>query len=137
MIETYGGLSEGDIFFNLGVPNKRLFLYNLEERMKEGYLFVILDPIIDCVPLLNANEYAQVNAVLKPLRTLALKYGAHILCVHHSNRQGAGANSFLGSQAFRGFSDTNFWLEGTGKSHGFSPPKTVLPRATGGSSLTR
>jgi RecA-family ATPase len=105
--------------------------------MKEGYLFVILDPIVDCVPIINANDYAQVNTALKPLRSLAIKYGAHILCVHHANRQGTGANAFLGSQAFRGFSDTNLWLDGTEQEPRFLSSENRISSRHGGWSFEK
>src|SRR5262249_13145096 len=129
---NYQKIEDGFLYVSCGLPNKRLFLQFLEERLTEGYTFVILDPIADCVPLLNANDYIQVNAALKPLRSLATKYNPHILCVHHANRQGSGSNAFLGSQAFRAFSDTNMWIEGTEQEPRFLSSENRMPLQIGG-----
>ena len=132
-LERNHGLIQDDYFVSkIGVPQKRLFPIVLEEKLKQGYKFIILDMIIDCVVLQSTNDYAQVISAIKPLRRLAQKYGAHIMCVHHASKGGEGTNAALGSQAFRGIGDLNIWLTGEKKQPRFMTTENRIPERHGG-----
>jgi hypothetical protein len=132
LVKRHGVIPEGHFVSKIGVPQKRLFPVVLEEKLKQGFKFVILDMIIDCVVLQSTNDYAQVISAIKPLRRLAQKYGAHIMCVHHASKGGEGTNAALGSQAFRGIGDLNIWLTGEKKQPRFLTTENRIPERHGG-----
>jgi hypothetical protein len=132
LVNRHGAIPEGHFVSKIGVPQKRLFPSVLEEKLKDGFKFVILDMIIDCVVLQSTNDYAQVISAIKSLRRLAQKYGAHIMCVHHASKHGDGTNAALGSQAFRGIGDLNMWLTGEKKQPRFLTTENRIPERHGG-----
>lgn len=76
---------------------------------------VIIDPLIRCVSIRNTNDYAEASEALDPYISLARRYKAHILFVHHANKRGGEqGNEVMGSQAIAGSMDTILSLKNNG-----------------------
>jgi hypothetical protein len=67
---------------------------------------VIVDTLIQLVPIGDINDYARTARALQPLLALTRRSNAHVLCLHHARKSGGshGAEG-LGSQALSGTVD--------------------------------
>ncbi len=67
---------------------------------------VIVDTLIQLVPITDINDYARTARALQPLLALTRRSNAHVLCLHHARKSGGshGAEG-LGSQALSGIVD--------------------------------
>ena len=67
---------------------------------------VIVDTLIQLVPIGDINDYARTVRALQPLLALTRRSNAHVLCLHHARKNGGshGAEG-LGSQALSGTVD--------------------------------
>ena len=67
---------------------------------------VIVDTLIQLVPIGDINDYARTVRALQPLLALTRRSNAHVLCLHHARKSGGshGAEG-LGSQALSGTVD--------------------------------
>ncbi len=67
---------------------------------------VIVDTLIQLVPIGDINDYARTARALQPLLALTRRSNAHVLCLHHARKRGGsyGAEG-LGSQALSGTVD--------------------------------
>ena len=67
---------------------------------------VVVDTLIQLVPIKDLNDYAHTARALQPLLALTRRSNAHVLCLHHSRKSGGshGAEG-LGSQALSGAVD--------------------------------
>lgn len=67
---------------------------------------VIVDTLIQLVPIKDINDYARTARALQPLLALTRRSNAHVLCLHHARKSGGshGAEG-LGSQALSGTVD--------------------------------
>src|SRR5439155_11454636 len=73
---------------------------------------VIIDTLIDFLPLTDANAYAEMYVkALAPLRHIGRTTNTHIIATHHENRSG----EFMGSIAFKAAPDNMIRLEGKEK----------------------
>ncbi len=115
MQQSFGTIPPRRLKLNIGAPNPRLFLNQLEQDIVNYNLkLVVIDPLFDSMSVKDSNSYTETNAALKMTRRVALKHHCHILGVHHSNKasDGRSASGILGSQAIRGSTDNNLWLVG-------------------------
>ena len=67
---------------------------------------VVVDTLIQLVPIGDINDYARTARALQPLLALTRRSNAHVLCLHHARKRGGshGAEG-LGSQALSGTVD--------------------------------
>jgi hypothetical protein len=76
---------------------------------------VVIDPLLKLIRLKDANDYAQVNAALEPVLTLARTSGAHIMALHHMGKfVRDDGDDILGSTAFFGAVDTSLEMRKRG-----------------------
>ena len=69
---------------------------------------VILDPLAGSLDIKDGNDYFEVYRIMRNLRPIAVAAGAHILVVHHDNKntEAKGQNKVLGSRGFTAGPDT-------------------------------
>ena len=69
---------------------------------------VILDPFAGSLQVDDGNDYFEVYEIMRKLRPLAMETGAHILAVHHDNKNAdaKGQQKVLGSTGFTAGPDT-------------------------------
>jgi hypothetical protein len=72
---------------------------------------VVIDTLAKAIPIVDGNNYHEVYKALMPVMALAEDSGAHILCVHHTNKSGVeGADAVMGSVAFAASVDLTMML---------------------------
>ncbi len=67
---------------------------------------VIIDPIFQFIEVKDTNDYPEISKRIRSLVLIARKSGAHIMILHHQNKNGVEANGVLGSTGFFGALDT-------------------------------
>jgi len=77
---------------------------SLEDQRGEKYVLVVVDTFSNCAGGISQNDQMEIAQVLATAQDIA-RDGAHVMVVHHTNKQGM-AN---GSQAFKNHTDT--WVE--------------------------
>lgn len=115
------GLEVKRHFRTMGAQNEPIYIYqgigNLDhlERIEELAMenrsrFIIIDTFGRCFPGKKINDYEVMQECFMRLGELAFKTNANVLAVHHTNKSSSsdGAEAFLGSQAIRGGTTTNF-----------------------------
>ena len=113
--DSFGDMPADSLHLKIGAPNTRLFVKQVEEKIvAHGVQFIIIDPLFDALNVGDTNSYMETNGAMKTIRRIAQRYNVHILGLHHANKvsDGSSANGILGSQAIRGSSDHNLWLNG-------------------------
>jgi RecA-family ATPase len=77
--------------------------YLVQHIRDEGYVMVVIDPMIELVDNLDENSSVDMNRLVEELASIGRDTGAAMLAVHHSRKGGArGADSLRGSSALRG-----------------------------------
>jgi hypothetical protein len=113
--DSFGAMPADSLHLKIGAPNTRLFVKQVEEKIvAHGVQFIIIDPLFDALNVGDTNSYMETNGAMKTIRRIAQRHNVHILGLHHANKvsDGSSANGILGSQAIRGSSDHNLWLNG-------------------------
>lgn len=97
--------------FPVHLLNDRLTLLetvaDLEAEYNLNYALVVIDTISNCALGINQNDQAEVIQVLDTAHDIASNYHAHVMVIHHTNKQG-GAN---GSAALKNHVDTQIELK--------------------------
>jgi 5S rRNA maturation endonuclease (ribonuclease M5) len=89
---------------------------NALEQIKHDILIVkpklvVIDTLFKLIRVVDANDYIQISYALEPLLQAARDTDAHILCVHHTNKNWKqDMDSILGSTAIYGGVDTSLLL---------------------------
>jgi len=98
-------------------------------------ILVIIDPLLKCVRVRDANDYAEMTRAMEPLIELARSTGCHILLVHHLGKgDRSGGDGLLGSTAIFGAVDTALIMKRTEQGrtiasvqrYGEDLPETIL-----------
>lgn len=72
-----------------------------EAVMRDRPALVIIDTLAKAIPIADGNNYHEVYKAMQPMMELAEASGAHIVCVHHTNKGLAeGTSAVMGSVAF-------------------------------------
>jgi len=70
-------------------------------------VLVIIDPLQRFMRLKDGNSYTEVTTAMEPINDLARESGAHIVLIHHANKNSyGGGDSVLGSTGFFAGVDT-------------------------------
>lgn len=105
--QAMGATGEEEIFiFAASAPEDAIaMLFDIAEEKKPG--LIIIDPLFRLARVKDSNDYAQTTKALEPILSLARLTGAHVLCVHHTNKGMANdGDSILGSTAIFASVDT-------------------------------
>lgn len=91
----------------------------IEERCKDGYRNLIVDPVTAMQP--SQKPWIDDHELILNGKTLMRKYGASLILVTHPSKGGGGKRGFkspddmAGGKAYRDFTQTVLWLEFTEK----------------------
>ena len=80
----------------------RQFLFNTIAEQGPDCVLVVVDTFSNCAAGVDQRDQEEVYPVLAVAHEITQTYGAHVLVVHHTNRQG----TYSGSAAFRRHVDT-------------------------------